>query len=86
MPRTSVQDLVLQEMREMREENRATKELLARIDERTESIKDQTQKTNGRVGKLEERANIQRGGLYVAYVAIVLVIVPLLVAWIKHNG
>lgn len=85
MPRTSVQDILLQEMREMRDEVRSTKELLARIDERTENISEQTTRTNGRVNRLEERANIQRGGLYVAYVAIVLVAVPLFVAWLKSG-
>ena len=83
MPRTSVQDILLQELREMKGELQSTKDLLARIDERTAFIGEQTQKTNGRVGKLEDRSNFQRGGLYVAYVAIAVIAIPLLVAWIS---
>jgi predicted nuclease with TOPRIM domain len=84
MPRTnSNQDLLMEELRTIQSEMKSANMKLERLSVIADSTLSQTTKTNGRVNKLEERMNVHRGGLMVAYVIIVLIAVPLMIAWIK---
>ena len=77
------QDIILEELRIIQEEMKANNILLAKLSTTVESIDVQTTKTNGRVNRLEERVNIHRGGIYVAYVIMAIIVLPLIIAWIK---
>lgn len=83
MPRQSVQDILLEEIKQLREESLKQSTMLTRASTILDAIEQQTTKTNGRVNRLEERVNIHRGGIYVAYVIIAVIVLPLIIAWIK---
>lgn len=83
MARKSVQDILLDEITQLREESQKQSTILTRVSTVLDSIETQTTKTNGRVNRLEEQVNFHRGGIVVAYIIIVLVAIPVLIAWIK---
>jgi len=74
MARTSIQDILLKEIQQLREDSRTQNTLLTEVATTLRDVKEQTTKTNGRVTRAEDRLNFQRGGIYVAYVAIGIVI------------
>ena len=77
------QDIILEELRIIQSEMKSANTTLAKLSTTVESIDVQTTKTNGRVNRLEERVNIHRGGIYVAYVIMAIIVLPLIIAWIK---
>lgn len=83
MPRTSIQDVLLDEVKEQRKDSQEIRDILTEAVTTLRDIKEQTTKTNGRVNRLEEQVNFHRGGIVVAYIIIVLVAIPVLIAWIK---
>ncbi len=83
MTRTSIQDVLLDEVKEQRKDAQEIRDILTEAVTTLRDIKEQTTKTNGRVTKVEARLNFQRGGLFVAYIILVVIAVPLLIAWIK---
>ena len=81
MPRTSIQDILIDEVKELRKDaqtnlhnSQITREMLVEIATTLRDVKEQTTRTNGRVTKAEARLNFQRGGIYVAYIGIGLII------------
>lgn len=91
MPKTSIQDLLLEEVRQLREDTKQIREeaqkhsnILTRVSTVMDAVEVQTTKTNGRVTRVEARLNIQKGGIFVAYVFIVLIAIPLFIAFLKQ--
>jgi hypothetical protein len=74
MAKTSIQDLLLEEVKELRKDAQESRTLLIEVATTLKDVKEQTLKTNGRTSRLEERVNIHRGGIYVAYLVITLII------------
>lgn len=86
MARTSIQDILIDEVKEIRKDaqtnlqnSQMTREMLVEIATTLKEVKVQTEKTNGRVTKVEERLNMHRGGIVVAWA-----LVGIAVAIIKY--
>lgn len=80
MPRKSVQDILLDEITQLREESQKQSNILTRVSTVLDSIETQTTKTNGRVTVLEEVQNRQSGSIKTLawVISIVLAGIPIL--------
>ncbi len=78
--KSSNQDIILEELRIIQEEMKASNILLAKLSTTSESIEAQTIKTNGRVTKLEQVQNEQRGSIKIIAwtIGVVLSILPII--------
>jgi hypothetical protein len=74
MPKPSNQDILLEELRIIQDEMKSANITLGKVTTTLENVEKQTIKTNGRVTKVEERLNMHRGGIVVAWALIGLVV------------
>lgn len=74
MPKPSNQDIILEELRIIQSEMKSANITLGKVTTTLENVERQTIKTNGRVTKVEERLNMHRGGIIVAWAAIGLAV------------
>lgn len=67
MQKPSNQDILLEELRIIQSEMKSANITLGKVTTTLENVERQTIKTNGRVTKVEERLNMHRGGIIVAW-------------------
>lgn len=81
MPRTSVQDVLLEEIRSLREDSKNHTVLLAKVATTMEAVEVQTTKTNGRVNDHEKILNQQRGWIKAIILvgSIILTLIPIII-------
>ena len=77
MARKTVQDIILEEQKQTREDIKEILTVVTTLKTTMEGVENQTTKTNGRVSSLEDkhdklnsRFTFYRGGLYFAYIII----------------